>query len=411
MARINPKPPTTYPRLMVGRTLEHRRQASAEARGTGLCSEMRRTTASPARSCSAIAPETEADPTAVLLSLLTAFGNAVGSGPQFNMLDGDHYANLFVGLVGGTASGKGRRARIVRRLMGSADPEWERGSIIMSLSSGEGFVERVKDDDLDEEQETFSFVVPEVKRLLIIESEFARTFGAMGRKENTLSGTIRSAWDHDVLEVNTRAKNRLRASNAHVSMIFHCTPEELSKLLSNSIEVVNGFSNRILWALVRRSNILPRGGRSDAVEPFGEPMKRAIAQARGIRSICWDEEAGALWDADYQALTEEKPGAYGAATQRAHAQTLRLSLLYALLDGSGLIRAEHLRAALAVWKYCEASAKRIFGGGEEQGQVLGGQSLATVPLPLHLRLLDIIAKSPGVSRRGLHQATGKPHQG
>ena len=40
---------------------------------------------------------------------------------------------------------------------------------------------------------------------------------------------------------------------------------------------------------------------------------------------------------------------------------MRLALVYALLDQSKTIAIEHLRAALAVWRYCEASARRIFG--------------------------------------------------
>jgi hypothetical protein len=46
---------------------------------------------------------------------------------------------------------------------------------------------------------------------------------------------------------------------------------------------------------------------------------------------------------------------------RAEAQVVRLSLIYALLDCSSVICADHLRAALAVWKYCEDSARYIFG--------------------------------------------------
>ena len=40
---------------------------------------------------------------------------------------------------------------------------------------------------------------------------------------------------------------------------------------------------------------------------------------------------------------------------------MRLAMLYALLDESSQIRVEHLRAALAVWEYCEQSARMIFG--------------------------------------------------
>jgi len=51
----------------------------------------------------------------------------------------------------------------------------------------------------------------------------------------------------------------------------------------------------------------------------------------------------------------------GAVTARAEAQVMRLACLYALLDLSGTIRLEHLSAGLALWAYCEDSAKYIFG--------------------------------------------------
>jgi hypothetical protein len=57
----------------------------------------------------------------------------------------------------------------------------------------------------------------------------------------------------------------------------------------------------------------------------------------------------------------ERHGIFGACTARAAAITLRVSLIYALLDGANEIRKEHLMAALEVWRYCEDSAKYIFG--------------------------------------------------
>ena len=51
----------------------------------------------------------------------------------------------------------------------------------------------------------------------------------------------------------------------------------------------------------------------------------------------------------------------GSMTSRAEAHVVRLSLIYALLDSASAIRVEHLRAALALWRYCEASARYIWG--------------------------------------------------
>jgi hypothetical protein len=41
--------------------------------------------------------------------------------------------------------------------------------------------------------------------------------------------------------------------------------------------------------------------------------------------------------------------------------TLRLALIYALLDKSDELRPEHMAAAAAVWDYCEASAAFVWG--------------------------------------------------
>ena len=52
---------------------------------------------------------------------------------------------------------------------------------------------------------------------------------------------------------------------------------------------------------------------------------------------------------------------------------MRLALVYALLDGSSVIEAQHLNAGLAIWSYCEASARLIFG--DAVGDVSADQML------------------------------------
>jgi len=60
-------------------------------------------------------------------------------------------------------------------------------------------------------------------------------------------------------------------------------------------------------------------------------------------------------------LSEGLLGLLGAVTSRAEAQVVRLALLYALLYQSSVIQPAHLKAALAIWEYAEASARYIFG--------------------------------------------------
>jgi hypothetical protein len=83
--------------------------------------------------------------------------------------------------------------------------------------------------------------------------------------------------------------------------------------------------------------------------------------ARAAGQLNRDDQARQIWRNVYGELSEGKPGLFGSVTGRAEAQVLRLSLIYALLDGACIIRAEHLLAGLAVWEYAEASARYIFG--------------------------------------------------
>ena len=64
----------------------------------------------------------------------------------------------------------------------------------------------------------------------------------------------------------------------------------------------------------------------------------------------------ALWESSYEGLTADRPGLWGAITSRAEAHVLRLSLIYAALDGSREISDAHVQAALAVWRFCDRSA-------------------------------------------------------
>ncbi len=79
------------------------------------------------------------------------------------------------------------------------------------------------------------------------------------------------------------------------------------------------------------------------------------------RELDWSDDARSQWCKCYEMLSDARPGMFGAITARAEAQVVRLALIYALLDGADQIESVHLRAALAVWRYSEASAAFIFG--------------------------------------------------
>ncbi|MGB2666261.1 MAG: hypothetical protein WAK48_19820 [Candidatus Acidiferrum sp.] len=97
------------------------------------------------------------------------------------------------------------------------------------------------------------------------------------------------------------------------------------------------------------------------LDPFVRRLKDVAAAAPYMTELKRNSEAKDLWARVYEQLSEGRPGLIGSVTNRAEAQVLRLSLLYAVLDCSDVIRVPHLVAALAVWQYCEWSAISIFG--------------------------------------------------
>src|SRR2546423_590515 len=88
----------------------------------------------------------------------------------------------------------------------------------------------------------------------------------------------------------------------------------------------------------------------------GTGAARAGAPPRRGRARRGDPaDAREKWITVYDDLSDGHPGLWGAATARAEAHTVRLAMLYALLDCSPAIRVEHLDAALAFWHYASES--------------------------------------------------------
>jgi hypothetical protein len=151
-----------------------------------------------------------------------------------------------------------------------------------------------------------------------------------------------------------------KCAEPHVSIIGHATVEEIQRYLSLT-ETANGFGNRHLWALVKRSKLLPCGASHLPDEGLVRRLQEAAAFARKTGELRRDADADAFWTDLYGPLSEGRPGLTGAMLGRAEAQVMRLAGLYAVLDQSPWIRVIHLDAAMAVWRYCEQSVKIIFG--------------------------------------------------
>ena len=323
-----------------------------------------------------IEPLTEADPAALLVQLLVGWGNAIGRGAYYSVGPDKHYTNLNACIVGKSGrSRKGLSLSVDRWILSQIDQKWERENIRGGLSSGEGLIWQVRDPIIKTEavkekgrytgarQEYVEDEGIKDKRLLIAETEFGSALTVMGRTGNSLSAVIRDAFDSKH-RLGTLVKNSPAvATDPHISIVGHITRFELRSRIKEC-EQTNGFVNRFLWICSRRHGVLPnpkdlaQAGLGHEVAELTE----TTVWAKKTGEMERDSSAETFWAGIYRVFAEdEEESVISASVDRGDVFMLRLSMLYALSEGSRVIKAEHLRAAHALWKYAEASARHVFG--------------------------------------------------
>ena len=336
-----------------------------------------------------IEPHTEADPAAILVQALAAFGNVIGRSAHFQVEATRHHANIYAVIVAPSSKGrKGTGWDHARGPIEQADPEWK---TMKGLSSGECVIWLVR--DASSQDETDRGV--EDKRLFVLEAEFAKVLRVIGRDGSTLSPVLREAWDSGRLATMTK-NSPATATGAHISIVGHITADELRRYLT-ATESANGFGNRFLWVCAKRARYLPEGGRPDerALRSISGEIGLAVEHAKRIGEVRRDARATERWRAVYRDLSDGRPGLFGSMTGRAEAQVMRLAMLYALSDAQNTIELEHLDAALSLWRYCSESARYVFGNSL-------GDRLADA---IHAALVD--AGAAGLTRTEIMNALSR----
>ena len=357
----------TYGKTTIKKAIECNQESGAESEQSELCDENNPVplTQAPVLSEKALhgfagqfvklaTKNSEADPAAVLLTFLVRFGVEVGPRIGFMVGDTKHYARLFTVIVGETSKArKGTSAGAIERLFAFSAVRTSPGP----LSSGEGLIAAVQDSNENDQYETN-------RHLFVLDQEFASALSCTRREGNTLSTTMRAAWDNGDLDPLTK-QSKISATNAHIGIVSHITLNELSAKL-RSTEAFNGFANRILWTYASRKKKvpLPPPMPDHELKALQNTLKSTLEKVAVFDTIEFSPEAEKLWVKIYDDLSESLPGFVGSVTSRSEAQVLRIAMIYSLLDGSNLIEVCHLEAALAVWKYCEDSARLIFGDRE-----------------------------------------------
>lgn len=322
-----------------------------------------------------VLPETEAHAAALLLDFLVMFTSLVGR-TRCLIPDGlIHTVALFLLVVG--KSGKGRKGtayEVNRMFFEKVDPDFMEKNVRSGLSSGEGVIDLVRDAIMKREPVKSHGEIADYrdveaepaikdKRILLREGEFSNVMRAIEREGNKLTAVLRDAYDGKSLATLVR-HSPLRATDPHICLSADVTSRELLRDC-DAVNVSNGFLNRFVYCFSHRSKILPRGGHFDdqALAKLATKVRDVLETVKSIEQFEFSQDAWKLWDEGglYRALTRNRRGLLDEMMARAEAHTARFAFIFAMLDGSPLVLRPHLKAAAALWDFCESTIAHTFG--------------------------------------------------
>ncbi|HZD14969.1 MAG TPA: DUF3987 domain-containing protein [Pseudonocardiaceae bacterium] len=206
---------------------------------------------------------------------------------------------------------------------------------------------------------------------MVFEPEWAVVMARMRREGNTLSATLRAAWEGgDLSTLNVTARI---APTSHVGLITHITPEEFRAKLSTS-DLAGGTYNRFLPISVARAQFLPLsvGAPTELVANLGADLAQRLEHGTHLATIGFTAPAARLWRDLYVEFGTDH-GDTGPVEQflaRTAPNCLRIAAIHAALDTANTIGPAHLTAAAALIRYSIASVRTVFSTTGDQRRLL-----------------------------------------
>jgi hypothetical protein len=314
----------------------------------------------------------EVDSLTFLGQLLTAVGAMVGRRASIDGGYTPHHCNLFTLIVGETGIGKGSAWSLVQRFVEAVDPKF-RERLASDVQSAPGLIQLVTDGTRRPAKKQrgttpadWEWVVPPVedKRLLLCNEEMQTVLTAKERRGATLGELLKQAWDGKTLENN--AKDRLKATDPHVSLIGHITPADLKHSLGHSRrDRSNGYHNRFIFVQARRMRSLPFGGAAPDFDDLLAQVRVALddVAARPLQ-LNWADDARHEWTTIYEACKCGDPFLSGldGVRERLHCHIMRVAMLLAVMDKARAIHLAHLQAAKAICLPALDGCRDLFDG-------------------------------------------------
>lgn len=308
---------------------------------------------------------TEINPVAAATAYLSFLGANAGRDTFLFIGDDIHHPRLFTLHIGRSGrGGKGSAQQLTQRIrkrIEMKDSDLLGNVHSGGLSSREGLAALIHDGHGES---------PAIidKRLWIIESEFANVLHQSRREGNTLSTSLRDAWDGGDIKPATKSKP-VGVTSPHIGIHANITPGELNGLL-NAREMSNGFANRFLmiWAESTGCVPFPAPTPERIIDYLASKTMDIIHFAKGgypnsknSLEMNLSQAAKELYSEIYKELRRPLSSEFTTAMlERRAPYVQRLAMLFALTDQTRVIEAYHLQTAIEWVNYAVNTVKYVF---------------------------------------------------
>ena len=320
-------------------------------------------------------PTTVACREMLLYAMLPVIGSYLGAVYYVPYGSDRHYPSIFSLAIGRTTDGKGQAKHHVEHAMRLVDPAWFGENVFSNPASGEGLVRMLAGKGL--------VLGGKKSRIVIFNSEMVTTFNAAARRDSTLSGHLRGAYDGDRLE-NYRSdkKNSYAADNYILGFCGTITPNELRDVMP-AMDWKNGAANRFLWSVGFKDKELGRSTKQPDFSPWAETVRKIgeLNQAVDPTPVDYSKSGQERWDSWYYSLPEHNDDILSDSQGRAAANCARVANLYAQLDERRLdgwhvqLEDRHVEAAIEIvnrsrqtveWYLAQSNVSRSDGAVDQE---------------------------------------------
>jgi len=294
-------------------------------------------------------PTTVACREMILYEMLPMIGVLLGANYYLPYGSDKHFPSLFSLAIGRTTDGKGQAMHHCQQAIELIDPGWFKENMHSNPASGEGLVRMLAGRNL--------IINGRKNRVAIVNSEMSTSFNAQARKDSTLSGHLRAAYDGDRIEnFRSDSKKSFAAENYILGLCGLITPKELQQVMP-TIDWTNGAANRFLWSIGFKDKELGRSSKAPYFQEWALRVRKLVdlnTKLDAPIAIDYAESGRQVWDDWHYSLPAHQDDILSESQARAAANCARVANLYAQLDERRLdgwpvqLEACHVEAAIEI---------------------------------------------------------------